>query len=232
MPGEVDQGTQDPIAQGQQTAAETPETVVQDQQPNGVEKRIAELVAAQHEWQRKFQAQEEQNQQLMSLLLQQQQQGPRAQPQDPYAGVELDPDDRKKIEAVISPQLKQLQEMQRQMQFQFELAQVQQAASVYGDPRITELSVRLLQDWRQKGFSGWTPADAVDHAMGLLAKTERAKRTGQGAPAEIPPSVVTQQSLPATMRQPAGRLSSNFDNLSTDQQIALLEKEGLDDLPL
>lgn len=228
MPGEVDQVETDTNAQVEQAPeAQTPAVEQKADAGAGIQKRIDELVAEQHEWRRRFESERQQNQELLAALVSNQTQ---SRQQDPYAGVELDPDDKRKIESVLAPTMKQIMQRQRQMEHLLVQSQAREVAAQYGDPRVTELASKLVATWAQRGLDGWTPADAADMALAQVIKQERQKGAGKKAPVRSEePDVLTQQSRATA---PRGRTRpQNFDNLSPEKQLEIWEAEGIDDLP-
>lgn len=235
-----DKVVQNPSAQGEPTAAPTPGS--QDVNPNrneGIEKRIAELVAGQHEWQRRFEEernQREQAQQMLATVFQQQQAQFQQQRPDPYAGIEVEPEERQKVEAVMNPFLQRMADQQRQMEAMLARQRARSYAErvVNNDPRVADLAERFVAEWSQKGYTGWAPEDATRYALGVLTEQERVKNAGQRpAPQNqpvAPPPLLTQNAPPPVPEYRARR-PANFDQLPAEKQMAILEQE-VGDLPL
>lgn len=224
-----------PPAQGEQVAAQTPvqQPVEAPQGSPGAEARIQELVAQMHETRRQAEAVQEQNRQLMLAMMQNQQTAQR--PPDPYAGVEVDPDDRRRVEAVMAPMIRQMQETQRQMAEQVSRNQARQHAErAYGSPIVADLADKFAGEWQRKGLTGWTPEDAATYALGVAVDMERRKGGKGGATPPAPnftapksPPLITQSSAPSA----PSRRPHNFDQLPEAKQLQILEDE-IGDLPL
>lgn len=228
-----------PPAQGEQPAAQVPEQQTSNPvRMEGVEKRIAELVAGQHEWQRRFEeerSQREQVQQMLATVVQQQQAQFQRQQPDPYAGVEIEPEERQKVEAVVNPYLRQMAEQQKQMEALIARQRARSYAErVVNDPKVADLAERFVAEWSQKGYTGWAPEDATRYALGVLTEQERQKNAGQRQVTQnqqtVPPPLLT-QNAPPPIADYRSRRPANFEQLSADKQMAILEQE-VGDLPL
>ena len=222
-----------PVDAGQQPAAEVqaPQTEpVQNTQTLPAEppagfvprERIDQLTQQLYELREQTAQKDSQMMELMARIAMGQQQPP---PQEQF---EIDPDQRKLVQAVVSPELQaveqrqsRIEQMLQQMMFQQQLAQVQ-------DPEVQKLATGYMQAWVQQGKSGWVPQDAVTYALGVVAQKRMAGvNTAQAqraqANAAVAPPVTAHRAPPPTTR-PAAPTSLDFDNL-TAEQIAALEAD-------
>jgi len=165
-----------PNAQGTEQAAVPPQQ--QSSAPEGFQKRIDELTAnfrqAEAKWQEREQAYQQlqqHNAELVSLVATL---APKAQdPQVP--AVDIDPEEQRKVKAVISPELKALQQQLAAVQAQLEATEFQ-AVAAKEDPRVIAEAEKLKRAWAQQGYTGWKARDAIVYARGLLAEQDRHNR--------------------------------------------------------
>lgn len=209
--------------------------VQQPQQPDafaGIQKRIDELTARYHDSERRASeallVKEQQISELVSAL------SSRQAPEPDYAA-EVDINDRRKVEAIVSPQVKRLEETVRRMEEAMSQQRFHQAAQQYGDDRITSLAQNIQQEWRKRGFNGpqWTPEVALVHAAGLLHLEEKQKgskdtRDNRGRFASPQPPVLTNHAAaPSSAPRQSDALPADIDDLIQSDPVraaALLEK--------
>jgi len=162
-----------PNAQGTEQAAVPPQQT--PSVPEGIQKRFDELTANWRQTEAKLQEREQafqqlqqHNAELVSLVATL---APKAtEPQAP--AVDIDPDEKRKVEAVLSPQLKAMEQRLAALQAQLAESRFQQVAA-QEDPRVVAEAQKLLQVWQRNGYSGWTQEDAIVYARGKLAASDR-----------------------------------------------------------
>jgi len=232
--------------QTQQVAAETPEQVPnqgegQSDQANpgqhtGFQKRIDELTAKRYEAERQSQALQAQlleREQMMARMMAAMTQAQQQQQPDPAA--DLAPEDRRRIEATVSPRMKALEERLAQVTGQLE-QQMFATQLNQETPAVQQLAKTLLGQWRQQGLQGWTMEDAVIYARGRLVgqdtSTVTQARNERGQFTATAQNVTRTQSAPPnpTPRVDQG-LPANFDKLTAQEQADVLEKR-LEGIPL
>lgn len=233
----------DPNAQGQQTQAGTAadQTVTQSQESGsaGVEKRIADLTYRFHEAERKAEEQaqrfEQERQQYMTMIANQV-----LVPQQPQTQMpDMDPDERRKFEALIAPLNQKLAQMEK----------AHQAQSVYTaalqkqvPPDVAQIAANVAADWQKRGVSGWNYDDAIQHAELLKWKQEQKNAQVQTQATQnmrqnfnqAPPVMTQGGTVPNTAPQQKPALRGpEFDRLSPDQQELLLwQAFGNSDIPI
>lgn len=222
---------ENPPAQGQQTPAENGDTSnagenQQAKQFEGFEKRINELTArfrGAEEVIAQKDAQLSEMVRTMSEMAMRQQQPVQAEPP-----VEIDPEERRKLEAILTPYQRRMEQMMANLEQQVAVREVQTVASQYGDDRLQNRAVQLMESWRKQGFSGWQPRDAVRYAAGELYEAEKLKAAqGQGEQQrfnQLSNNVITGQSAPPAPIASNGALPANFDSLPNDKQLEILER--------
>lgn len=217
-----------PNAQGPQTGADgQAQTVTPAPQqagslvPEGVQKRIDELTFQKHEAERRFQESQQMNQQLLMSMTQGQihQQAPVQQaPQ-----VEIDPEQRKVMEAYMAPLLAQHQRQLAQMAFQSGQAQLQ--AALQGQhPAVAKRTQEIWQDAVSKRAheNGFTPAQALTWAKGemvdlLVQEAGKNQQVQQGRQWNAQPQAITTQSLSAPQN---GSQQTQAPDLDDDPEAA------------
>ena len=144
---------------------------------NGVQSRIDELTGTIHEQRR---AMEQTNATIQELIAQnaalaaRQQQQPE-QRQELPEGVDpalanfltnqfktmLDANNRS-LEQKLGQVVGTVRQSQEQLEFQ--------QAATGADPKVVQAAQQLMATWRNKGFTGWIPADAIIYAEGQVAR--------------------------------------------------------------
>lgn len=240
---------------------QTEQPVQQSQVLPGVQARINELTAKFREQERKvMEAQasnqylQEQNQQLMQALLQRQQEVKATQP-DPLA--QLPEETRQVFDAVLSPLKQQLEEQKRMLE-QARLATGAQAEMMQLDallanqkapPQLAMMAKQQLMTFRQRGLDPRTASvqDALRLAWGDYAM-QLANNGGQppapqyqqpqyqqapqyGYQSQPPPPMYGHGAPPPVQQSRAKPLPQNFEELSPDEQLALLDANGVGDVP-
>lgn len=170
----------DPIAQDPQAAAAGAEQQSNVEQPNGVEKRIDELVSKFHqadrdntELRRLHAEQQATINQLTGLIAQQR------QPQVREEAPEIDPDDARKISYIVreatAPLQRQLADLTASMaqsQVGTEMSEVRAQLQKINNPAVARRVDELLKVWKQDGrlaTRSAVPMDALRLAAGELA---------------------------------------------------------------
>jgi len=224
--------TTDPTAQGQQTPADNGdnssagEGQQAQQQFAGFEKRINELTA-------KFRGAEEsiaqKDAQLSEMVrtvseLAMRQQAPvAAEPP-----VEIDPEERRRLEAILTPYQKRMEQMMANLESQVAVREVQTVAAQFGDERLQSRALQLMDAWKKQGFTGWQPRDAVRYAAGELYEADKLKSaSGQNEQQrfnQLGNNMLTGQSAPPASIASNGALPTNFDSLPNDKQLEILER--------
>lgn len=225
-----------PNAQGQQAEAETPDVEGQSNesagspQNDGFQRRIDQLVGSKKQTeeqlaQERAQAQAKESEYLR-VIAQLSAQVPQAI-RDAEPQVEVDPEERKRIEAVFGPRLKAMESYLAQVEAQTAVQQVrQQAQAQYGDPAIADEAAKLIATWKQKGFTGWTPDDALIYAAGrkavadqMLKAKSRDARGRFNSTADQPLTGNAAPPAPPSLAYPA-----DFERRPLADQIKIIEK--------
>ncbi len=209
---------ENPIAQGPGNAAEP-----QNSNPNpGVQARIDELTAKFRETERLVQDKDAQIAALIQAQLQlqapQQHQAP-AQPQ-----VQIDPEEAAKLEAFMSPRMKQLEAMVQRL----EAANVAQQFNQYkqtAPPEVLKRAQELQLAWQRSGKQGWVPEDAFTYAYGEynLKQGQQQSAVQQQRQFNQATQNVTMQSAPAPQPTTNHGLPTNIDSLPLNDRIRLRE---------
>ena len=162
------------------TPGQDNQTPTSTQTPDSIQKRFDEMTAQTREMERRFQAQQELNMQLMAQLAKGNQ-PPQAQaPQAPQFQLPegMDPSmaqafkaQQDFFQAQLAQQAKQMEQLMSQnlgqVRMTTEQLQFQQAAQAYPEP-VRQLAAQRLAQWRQGGYTGWSPEDALRYAAGEL----------------------------------------------------------------
>ncbi len=224
----------DPVAQGQQPAAETPnqQTQQSNQQaqtegtPPGLQARIDELTAKRHAAERQAQDAMAQNQILLQQLMEANRQPVPAQPQ-----VDVDPELKKQMDAIMGPQIAEMRRMTAQYA---QVVTLQQVDAQAPDAKVAAKAKDIIMQERRAGRD--VSADvAVTFALGLMAReqmttqqaaNQQRQTFNAGAGSTISgsggaPNLAPVQSRPA-----------DFDRWSAPQQEKFLSERGVGDLPL
>lgn len=211
-----DQGTQEAAAEQQQ-----------DRVKNGIQTRIDELTRARHEAERRA---DEMTAMVARLSAQVAEQGRPVQHQEP--GPELDPEQRKVLDAYFGPMMARMNAQMEQLGVVANMSRIHQEAPGE-DPRVLSRAQQLLPAMLK---AGWTPKDAVVYARGELYE-QLAQGGGQVTPrapnGRFVPPMQTQNGTPPQLTGPGPQaLPANFDRLPPDKQIEILEKRGVHNQPL
>ncbi len=156
-------------------------------------------------------------------------------PQEDFS--ELDPITRKYVDAQTGQLQKQLREAQNQLSGSIAAHNALAVLDQYGirDPKTRSVASTLASKLKANG-SPMSEHDAVVFTLGQMALQGGGKLDliQQDAPPtrRAGPDVITGGTRPMQMQVAAKPLPDDFDDLSPDQQIALLEKRGVDKLPL
>lgn len=228
--------------EGQQPAAEAPAAQVetpavaapQTNQFDGIQKRIDELTARYHDSERRasemLSAKDQQIAQLANAL------SARLQPQTPDPLEGIHPDDRRKVEAIMTPQLRRIEEMTARLDAVMAQQRFEQATQQVGDDRVATIAKDLMADWRRRGLPGWTPEDAVIHAQGIVTMQEKQNaarpapgRDTRGRFAESPNAAVLTAQAPSPSATPkkSDELPADIDDMiqrNPAKAAAILEK--------
>lgn len=195
--------TNSPNAQGTPTGADSQaQAQTPAQQPAGsdqfagLQKRIDELTARAHDAERRREAEVNElrlmNQQLLMSRMEQQ------VPQPVAPAVDIDPERRKEIDAVMAPLIAQQQRQYAALVFQ--TGQAQLAAVTSGQhPEVARRTQAIWADAVAKGahLNGFTPQQALTWARGelvdvLVADAQKGQQVRQGQQLNAQP-----QALPA-----------------------------------
>lgn len=218
----------------------------QQQQPapdnaqNGIDKRFAELTAkmyAAQEASARYQEQMLAMQNNMTALLTKQN-APAPDPglappegMDPAQAAYFE----KLIQRIEHTHEQRFLQVQAQQQRGEAASAVSQLAQRFNVPAQTAQSIAqraadLAEGWRQKNLP-FAPSDAADFAFMEHLKNGHVQPAAQRQPAyAVTPGYAPVQNFnPTPQNKP---LPSNFDSLSPEQQIAELQKRGVEDLPL
>ena len=153
---------------------------------------------------------------------------PKPQQQDPDPLDDMDPAEaertRRIIEAVTRPLKEELQALRgHTVKSQLD-REWDEVASLYDDqPQVIEKAKALYATWQKNGYTGWRPADAIPHALGMLAHDERVKtrvsRDEKGRFNTAPTAI-------SRRLQPRGSVKEvDPDTLSPDEALAYWEKK-------
>lgn len=206
---------------------------------SGLQKRIDELVAQRHKAEAEAQAQRDLNSQLLERM-RSLETGVQHAPQE-----EALPDMSelgeagntvaKYVQALTKKLETSFAERTRALEAQMAAAQVASYVNPQRDPpQVVARAQALISGWRQRGLT-FGPEDALTFARG-----EAAAQGGYGVPPQAPartPGYAANAQLgggnPVPSVAPkAPALPRNFDMMTPDQQVAILQKVGLDDIPL
>ena len=191
----------------------------------GIQSRIDQLTAKYHESEARVQAKDEQINNLVQQLIARQS---TPAEQDPYAGIEVDPQQRELLDRVLNNKLSKFEQIiQRQDAMLRGMAAASQVeAAVAGKqvaPEVVAKAKQLVQAWNQSGLQGWKPEDALIYAAGQLAlnggqqpRNAQGQFTGQSVlgPSVVPSGVPNQQrssSAPLDFNKP---LDKQIDDLA------------------
>jgi hypothetical protein len=224
----------DPTAQGLDAADPqiTIETDEQDSFKSGIQKRIDELTARTHEAQRN-------NEQLMQLLQQKdaqitelvamrmnQQQAPQEE------DVNVDPTIARALERIVGKHLSPVQQQLGQYGQMMQKIEFQNLTANY-EPQVVQRADQLMAQWKREGRTGWAMPDALvmaSYQLGIPPKPQGQQRAPNGQFAQ---QTVIDAHAPAPQRTTGPKKRpANFDSLSPEKQLAILEAEGIGDLPL
>jgi hypothetical protein len=120
-------------------------------------------------------------------------------------------------------------QLRAKFEAQADVAQVGTVASQFGiqDPAITRRAQELIASWRVAGLP-IKADDALRFALGEAALQPKQPRQTDGRYAPIDP-VMTSSGAPPPPRTGPKPLPSNFNSLSPEEQIKLLEARGVGD---
>lgn len=203
----------------------------------GIEKRINELTAKTHEAERRAAAAEATAQQQRDLNMQLLTQ--RGQPQepieDPYEDV--DPKLRKMLSEGLTAQQRkfaaQLQAQKNEFDAILESQAVQHEASSLGlDPEISKEAAAIVKGAKSRGI----PVNKEEVLDMLIGKAYRegklAVQPSQTNPRRAAPLSGVRAPPIQEASQTQKPLPNNFDDLSPEEQLALLNKRGVGNMPL
>lgn len=217
--------TTDPTAQGQSAGTESPNQG-QSVSP-GVQARIDELTARLRETERAAKEKDDQMMALLQTMAVQQPVIPAAQtPQ-----IDIDPEEQRKLDAILGPKFKALeQQLAGFNQFISQTQFQQAAASVPAD--VQAEANKLYAQWQREGKTGWVPGDAVLVAEAIVMK--RKGSTAQTATQQRQEFNQQQQAV-STQTAPASNVQrgipADIDKRPLAEQIDIYGKE-LGDIPL
>lgn len=227
----------DPSAQEQAPAAVQPGDANQTQEvapqgAPGAEARIGELTAKFREQERINEELRQQNAQFQQLMLQQAAQAFK----QPEPQVEVDPDQRKQVEAVISPQLRQLQAQLAQMRTAQTALNIQQVAAYRGiPPQIAQEAIKIHAQLSAAGVP-LNEEDALRFAAGnaYLTQLPQQRATQQQRAAMNDAASRAGGGNPAPQLAPNGApepYPADFSNWGPSQQLAWMRKNrpGVED---
>ena len=218
---------QDATNQGQQSqAAESPPAQV-----NGIQKRIDELTARSYEKDATINQLQQSVTELVTRLAQQVPQQQAAPPTNPFEGVDYS--DPQSVQAAFTAAMGQMEQKFSQQlghvagrAAQMEVANVAASFGVQ-NPAIVQRAQQLVAAWKQRGYE-FVPEDAVKFALG------EAQAAGGQRQQYAPPNPVMSGQNPGPP-VPVNRtqaLPANFDDLSVDDQLRILEARGAGDQSL
>lgn len=202
--------------------------------PNPLETRINELVAKQEEekrfWAQQLEESRRTQTEMMRLLAETRAQ-PTHEPAPPALPEDLDPRVAQYMQYVarqqVNPEIAALKARQQQYEAEFARMRWESVASQEKDPEVLKTAQALLDSWRRDPEKrGWVEADALTHAVGIVAQRQRAAQAGErrfGAGYTEP--VVTGHAPPPPVQTPSrNAIPANIDDLPLEQQIAIYEK--------
>lgn len=231
----MDDANQNANVEAQQTPAETVEQPHQQDQVESqaparsrYQERIDELTRARHEAERQAQAQAaalaEKDAQVARLLEMVAQRAPAVQA---APTIEVEPEVRQRVEAVVNPQVQALEQRLAQMTAKLEHQEFQTLAAKE-DPRVMQQAQKLMADWKRGGYSGWEMKDALIYARGMLGVAETAQvtqsRNERGQFAASAQNVMASQSAPPPPAPTKAGLPADIDRRPLEEQLALYEK--------
>lgn len=226
----------DADAHGTEGADQTSEA---DRVRFGMQKRIDALTASKHQQAAQIEMLQQQLTQQMAALTERMG-AMAAQPQQEDPFQELDPTLAKALKYQAAHFEKKISEQQRMLETALASTQVAQIAQqVNLPPEIAERARAVLEGSRAKGLP-LNAQDAADWAMGEAIRTGKWKPQ---APTQQPPRAANGQYAPVNSvisSAPASGdgtsrmkpLPANFDSLSPDDQIRVLQARGADNIPL
>ncbi len=202
-------------------------------EPNGVERRIAELVGKQKDMENQFMKTVEQKDAQLAELLRivSSQAAPAAKVEDPLD--DLEPEVRQKFERLMAAQTaplnQRLEQLLNHVESRFAQQEFQQV-SQNEDPKILSRAQELMAFWRKQGKAGWVPQDAINYAAGEAYRAE--KLAGHNRNVQNGFNAGGSGMLTGHGNQPPVSQSGNtykrpadFDNLSASDRADILEKE-------
>jgi hypothetical protein len=227
----------DPIAQGPNADPEgQSQQSGSQEQSNGVQKRIDELVA-QREQERRERSEERQMFQAQVTALTAAVEANRHQQQtvtQQQPAVEVDPAIAAQVQALMGPTLKQYEQTIRHQQQQLAEMQYQQQLNVV-PPNVKTRADALLAEARRRGLQGWDYMDVLKMAAGeeVLAgrwtpQQAQAALNGAGQPRDergrfgANAGAMTTQSAPPQHAPQNDALPQNFDSLHPAEQERIL----------
>ncbi len=215
---------QDPNAPDGQNAEST--EVVKPAVDDGVQKRIDALTAGMRDAERRA---EQANERLLNHLATA---SATSAPVDEYA--EVDPQVRKLIEASTRGLKAELQKSQNQMAGMIAAQEARTIVAKAGiqDSAVAERAVALAAGWKSNGLQ-FSAAEAAQFAIGEAIMNGTYTPAAPGPQRRGAPPIgggVRSPNLNGHRQQAA--LPSNFDELSLDEQISLLDKRGVGNEPI
>ena len=199
------------------------------QKPNGAEARINELYARSKEQERQLEAKDLQITAMLQSFANQ-----NNQPVSHEPAPEIDPEERKKIEYLVNPQVKALQAQVEQL-LRSQVNSQFQAVQANLPREVLERAKELQYTWTKEGKQGWVAQDAARYALGEFYERQGAQghaRNDQRDFNSASQNVNFSQAAPPPVAQRQYQLPKNIDSLPIHEQIALYEKAGLGDVPL
>lgn len=162
-----------PSAQGQSPGSDTPSGTTPAQTPDqvvanpfdGIQKRIDQLVAANHDKDRQLQEAMAMNQQILLSMSQRQNEAP-VQVAPP---VDIDPEQKKILDAYFAPHMQAIKQQQAQIAAQSADGRMTQLVAGQ-DPRVAQRAHQIWADVKARGqhLNGFDPNQAVILAKGEL----------------------------------------------------------------
>lgn len=201
--------------------------------PAGFQRRIDQLVARNHASEAQIAAL---SAQLAEMGARVAVGGPQGAPAaDPYA--ELDPTLASAFRAVS----KNMEDRVAQIAAKFDAVTQGQSAGQIANSRglpaeLAKRAAQLAEAWRANGLEKFKPEDAVTFAVGeaVAAGTynpQGRSRDVQGKFAPTQPAIGAQGALP-DLRPQQKPLPTNFESMSPEEQLRLLDERGVGDIPL
>lgn len=210
---------------------------------SGTQKRIDELTARFYRAQEEAAKKDEYIQQLVQQVADMANRpAPQMQNQpDPYeAPADLDPSAARYMQQMMRQFENKLNQAVSQLGATVHRNEAAQAASRFSEKLglkdngwVAERAASLAAGWKQAGLP-FRPEDAARFAMGEFVERQAANPTrddlGRFMPRAAPQAG---QPAPAATTAPARpSRPANFDRLSPEQQLLILEREGVGNLPL